>query len=95
MQVTKHDLSYDEVKLDYQALLRTSVIAFARTRNEIERLVNHTHSLTEKNFSSTARCIYDEAEKLVVAAETWHALEEGLTRRHLEVINKPDIEGGN
>ena len=37
MQVTKNDLSYDQTKLDYQAMLTTAEVAFASTRQSIYR----------------------------------------------------------
>ncbi len=92
MDRTKHDLSFNQVKLDYQALLRTSIIAFAHTRNEIARLTHDTYSLKPAlSLHHTARLIAEEADKMVVAAETMDTLEEGLTREELEVINKPEV----
>ncbi|KKN74218.1 hypothetical protein LCGC14_0393040 [marine sediment metagenome] len=92
MNRTEHDLSFNSTKLDYQALIRTSIIAFAHTRNKIERLVQYTHTIGETNFASTSRLIAEEAEKLVVVAETWYTLEEGLTRQELIIVNKPEVK---
>ncbi len=91
MQVTKNDLSFNHTTLDYQALHRTAVIAFAHTRNEIERYLHETHEIGRTNFSSTAGYILKEAEQLAVVAETLHTLEEGLTREELEIVNKPEV----
>jgi len=94
MDVTKNDLSYNEAKLDYRALLDTATIAFAHTRNEIERLVHRTHDLNpHTNYASVARQLLDEAKRMAVAAETMHTLQEGLTRENILIINKGSNSG--
>ncbi len=96
MNLTKHDLSYDETKLDYQALVRTADIAFVHTRNEIERLLHRTHDIPTEGQpvinSHVCGRINDLAEQLAVSAETAHTLHEGLTRHRLKVINKPKVK---
>jgi len=95
MQVTKNDLSFNSTKLDYMAMLQTAQIAFAHTRNEVERLVGKTHDLNpHADHSLTCGRILDVAEQLVVAAETMHTLEGGLEREELEVINKEGPHNG-
>jgi len=91
MKHTQNDLSHDSTKLDYQALVRTAGIAFSHSRNEIERLLHKTYDLNSHiNHSLTSERIFDEASKLVVAAETLHTLEGGLSRSQLEIVNKPE-----
>ena len=89
MQITKNDLSHNSTKLDYMAMLRTAQIAFAHTRNEVERLVQKTHDLNpHTDHSLTCEWLLREAGQLAVAAEMVHTLEGGLEREELEVINK-------
>ena len=98
MKHTEHDLSYNSTKLDYQALLRTARIAFAHTRNELNRHLHQTHEFNPiPDYAHLARLINEEAEQLVIAAETMHTLKEGLTREELEIVNKPKVkeEGGD
>jgi len=89
---TKNDLSFNKVELDYEALLKTSKIAFAHVRNELKRLLDQTHEISPSfNYFHLADRIKTEADALVIAAETMHTLEEGLAREELDVVNKPDV----
>lgn len=93
MNQTKNDLSYNQTKLDYLALLKTARIAFAHTRNDLDRYLGQTHAFNPTpNYASLAGRIKQEADELVIAAETMHTLEEGLSREELEVINKPEVK---
>ena len=93
MNATQHDLSYNHTKLDYQALLRTAKIAYALTRNEIARLIHQTYDLKPAlTHDHIARLLFDESERMVIAAETMHTLEDGLSRRELEIVNKSDVK---
>jgi len=87
---TTHDLSFGKVELDYEALLRTSKIALAHTRNELEKYLSQTHDIKPRfSYTFLADQIKIEADALVVAAETMDTLEGGLTREELMVVNKP------
>ncbi len=92
MNRTQHDLSCDQTKLDYQALVRTADIAFAHTRNELERCLHRTHDIPEHNPYREGGRIYELAEQLSIVAETAHTLREGLTRSQLEIVNKPEVK---
>ena len=93
MNKTQHDLSYNSTKLDYMALLRTSQIAFTHTRNELDRYLHQTYELKPAlSYDYLAGLIAQEAEQLVVAAETMHTLKEGLNREELEIVNKPEAK---
>jgi len=93
MQDTENDLSYDSTKLDYQAMLMTSKIAYSACLREIRK---HHRDMT--SFKPpfipylSARWLADEAKYLVIVAETMYTLEEGLSRSQLEVVNKPDVK---
>lgn len=94
MKVTKNDLSFNKTELDYQAMLTTSKIAFAHVRNKLEDYLHQTHDIKPRfSYASLASRIEEEAEQLLVVAETMYTLEEGLTREELMVVNKPEIEG--
>jgi len=84
------------VELDYVALEKTSVIAFAHVRNEIDRLLYATHgyapSVTTSLLSALSSRIKEEADELVIVAETYHTLHEGLTRSNINILNKPEIK---
>lgn len=95
MKKTQNDLSFNKTELDYLALLRTSEIAFAHTRNELDKYLHQTHDITPRlAYDFLARLILGEAEELVIAAETMHTLREGLSREELLVVNKPETTGG-
>ena len=93
MQVTKNDLSYDQTKLDYQAMLTTAEVAFAGLRENIR---HHLDKLSEYPltgcFYLTTGYIASDAKYLNIIAETLHTLREGLTRHELEVVNKPEVK---
>ena len=95
MDTTQNDLSHNHTKLDYQALLKCATIAFAHTRNEVEKYIHNTHSLdSDIHYSSDARRLLEEAKQMVIAAETMDTLKGGLTREELEIVNKPEIKEG-
>lgn len=93
MEFTKNDLSYDQTKLDYQAMLTTAQIAFSHTREEINRHIHNTYNISGKvNYSLEAKWIKEEADKLAIIAETMDTLQGGLTRSQIEVVNKPEVK---
>lgn len=95
MKVTKNDLSFNSTELDYLAMLSTAEIAFAHTRNELDRYIHQTHEIKPTlSYDHLARLIKCEADNLVTAAETMHTLREGLSREELKVVNKPKVEDG-
>lgn len=85
-----NDLSYNSTKLDYLAMLKTSKIAFAHTCNELDGYLHQTHQINPSlSYDHLARLIREEANQLVIAAETMVTLEGGLSWEELEVVNKP------
>ena len=92
MQTTKHDLSYNEVTLDYQALVQTAEIAFTLARNDVYKYHNQLQEYPLKgSFYISAECLERAAKQLRTAAETLYTLREGLERGILKVVNKPDM----
>ena len=91
---TKHDLSADVVKLDYEALVETAEIAFVETREAVSRYLDELREMEISNVSRsmTANWLADEAKTLAVSAETYSTLVDGKTRSHVEIINKPKVE---
>ena len=95
MQATMNDLSHNSTKLDYQAMLKTARIAFAHTRNELDKYLHQTHEIKPHlSYAHIARIIKEEADQLVIAAEVMDTLEGGLSREELEVVNKPEVKEG-
>ena len=93
MQVTKNDLSYDQTRLDYQALLTTAEFAFAHGKDTLHRYLQELdrYPLTGC-FYLTTDYMASEITYLNIVAETLYTLREGLTRHELEVVNKPEIK---
>lgn len=89
MLKTKHELSFNSVKLDYDALLKTAQIAFANTRTRVEE---HLKRLQEHSRTSCyyldAQWLERAASQLTIAAETMYTLEHGLERREVTIVNK-------
>jgi len=93
MEVTKNDLSYDQAKLDYQALLTTARVAYYELLENIYGYYNKlrdTHDTTSYylNASRLAR----EANHLVIVGETLATLQGGLERSVIEIVNKPEVK---
>ena len=94
MEATKNDLCFDGVKLDYQAMLKTAVIAYAHTIDKIASHISVLQSCVGSDYH-TANRLRKEAEQLAVAGEMLHTLQEGLTRSNVSVINIPDNTNAN
>ncbi len=104
MQHDQHDLSADSVKLDYQAMLRTALIAVGRSKNACERELSavqdyqiyygnkaETQGYDDVKFASAALRLAEYAEQLSVAAATYTTLRGGLSRHEVIIVNKPEI----
>ena len=96
MDLTQHDLSSNEVKLDYQALIKTAEIAVGKAKQEVYR---HHSKIDEACFPKfdgvalklNAQWLLDEAKYLCIACETLSALKGGLDREDVIIINKPEV----
>ena len=92
MNETMNDLSFDQTKLDYQAMLTTAEVAHSRCLGEIYRDYQElTRFPLTGCFYLSAQRLAVEAKYLVTISETLHTLREGLTRHELEVVNKPEV----
>ena len=99
MDLTQHDLSHNEVKLDYQALVKTAEIAVGRAKQELNRYsgkIDEAIGAYDKMFDGVslrlnAQLLLNEAEYLCIACETLSALKGGLDREDVIIINKPEI----
>ncbi len=89
-KATGHDLSFDEVKLNYRALIRTTEVALGKVRDELNHQLNVTYAIPSNpgdiHFASERIALL--AEQLQVAAETYHALKEGLDRHTVTIVGK-------
>ena len=93
--VTKNDLSADETKLDYMALITIANIAVGRC---MENVTSYNAKISEACFSRDITAIHmngqrlsGEAKRLETATDVLATLLGGLTRTGLEVVNKPWI----
>jgi hypothetical protein len=96
MQATKHDLSANEVRLDYAALVTTAEIAVGKSKSEISHyVIKITNNWSEKEFGSmklNAGYLKEEAERLEIACETLATLKCGETRKNIIIVNKKEIQ---
>lgn len=93
MEKTQHNLYCNKTKLDYQALLSTSKIAYSHCIEEIGRYMDELRSMQPSLLPYlTAQRLAREAEQLVIAAETMYTLEQGISREELVVVNKPPVK---
>jgi hypothetical protein len=95
MYNTKHDLSADEVQLDYMVMREVAIIAMRQCRDQLERCLNETYDL-HPQFGNTSRCSNAERmEELSTAYKkavvTFYALDDGLTRSIVTIVNKPEV----
>ena len=91
MNRTKHDLSYNSTKLDYQALIDTANIAVGHCVEKVSHYLSEFHKLDVKPTPSVTQWLEREGRYLAIANETLHTLREGLEREELEIINKPEV----
>lgn len=93
MNNTKHDLSADEVAIDYQALIETAAYAFIELREKLNRELHimFTIGVTTHNLACSANAILEVSKKLAIAAETYHALVEGKSREKFAITNKYNL----
>lgn len=88
---TKHDLSSNEVKLDYNSLFKTAGFAYGALLQELRRYIDDLGCIPQKESSAhyylTAEYIADTATKLAIAVDTYYALKEGLDREQKEIVN--------
>lgn len=89
MNRTKHDLSYNSTKLDYQAMLATAESAFAQLREAAYRELSELQKYPlEGCFHLHAEWLERYAKQLTVVAETMYTLRGGLERQEVEIVNK-------
>ena len=93
MQKTQNDLSCDNVKIDYSALIDVSRYALSSTINTVIRTgCCMRDELMGKEHRGTAICISasgleSTVEQLIIAAETHNALVAGINRSEKQIVN--------
>ena len=93
MGETKNDLCFDEAKVDYQAMLATSQIAYHHCIQAISKHLADMGDITPRfRPSLSAEWLAREAGHLVIVAETMCTLKEGLSREKVTVVNKPVVK---
>lgn len=89
---TKSDLSFQEAKLDYAALIRTAQIATVEVQGRLEDLNKRLHQAISDNNTSQLKLIPEwmeqEVARLTTSSETLAALVGGLSRAHITIINR-------
>lgn len=93
---TQNDLSFDEAKLDFQAMTTVAGVAVSRLLNNIHR---YTKEIgldfdTKDNTSMylNSQRLNQETKLLVVCTETLATLREAATRGVLTIVNKPEVK---
>lgn len=96
MYATKNDLSSNEAKLDYSALVKTAEIAVSSCLAKVNDYANKIHyDWIAKSFAGVhlnASWLREEAERLEITCETLATLKRGETREHILIVNKKTIE---
>jgi hypothetical protein len=96
MEATKHDLSLNSVKFDYQALKSTSLLAIRMLKHQISSCLNSIDDEFEKKintneFSSMAsiqaNAIIGHSKQLATAIETYYSLVHGEKRSEKSFVN--------
>jgi hypothetical protein len=93
---TKNDLSFNEVKLDYKALITTAEVAISGCIENINRHMNIVREASSRTDSGTelylhAKWLSDNANLLAICADTLAALKEGEKRNIVTIVNKDEI----
>jgi hypothetical protein len=99
MRITKNDLSYDEAKVDFEALLRTAHCAVHSILENISKKLDVVRNETFKMDKSiditalhlNALWLSQEATELVICAETLATLIGAKTRTNIWIVNKPEV----
>ena len=86
MNSTKHNLSFNKAEIDYQALLRTSYIAFNELLQSI--YTNYCQFQQGEHSNVYLHSFKKKAENLVIIGETLNTLKAGLKREDITIINK-------
>uniref|UniRef100_A0A6H1ZJH4 Uncharacterized protein n=1 Tax=viral metagenome TaxID=1070528 RepID=A0A6H1ZJH4_9ZZZZ len=89
--ITKNDLSYNETKLDFEALLKTAAFATSELRQQIKRLDSQLgDDLLHGNITGIhleSQWLSEYAQSLAIAADTYSALLGAKTREDISIIN--------
>lgn len=102
MENTKNDLSYNEATLDFEALCSTTVFAFIKTRDELNKklkgLYNLAYDKDNKSLIFDIPCwmeannIKQLGEQLVIITDTAYTLYEARKRQNLNITNKKEVK---
>ena len=90
--ITQSDLSYNEAKVDFQALLVTATIAVREVRQQINRLDSQLQSDLFNNdvtgIHLKAQWIGEYAQSLAKVADTYSVLLGAKDRDNLTIVNR-------
>lgn len=87
---TQCDLSFNEVKLDYSAMMRVSIIALSEMIDEANKTLSdmRTYPIDATRLHMSGEDMAIIGEKLAVISDVVAALEEGKTRENVIIVNK-------
>ena len=92
MEYTKNDLSHNEAQLDLKALRTTSSVALGKS---LEAIYHYYSKIQDDSFNGNYTGIYcnsrwlkEEADRLVIVAETHATLMGTNTRENIKLIKE-------
>jgi len=90
MRYTKNDLSYDRATLDHEAMLVTAAVAYGRLLRSIDQYTGGMHEINSSvtALHLSAERLKEDADLLVIVAETYATLKGSLDRPELVITNK-------
>lgn len=94
-KVTKNDLSFDEAKLDFEALWKTAAHALQLSADRVryyEGKICGPLGSPDNSFTLNAQWLAEEANQLAVIADTLDTINGVRVRHRLKIINRPKIQ---
>jgi len=93
--ITKNDLSGNETKLDFEALVKTAAFATRELRQQVSRYDGKLSAALMDNdvtgIHVDAQWLADAARDLAIAADTYAALLGARSREEISIVNKPEV----
>lgn len=87
----KHNLSYDNVEIDYPALLHTTEVAVMYSRDVLEQYMDKVRELMfqNKHAFTYAGYLSKAANDYAEAVYTYEAVKAASNRHHISIVNTP------
>lgn len=98
MENTKFDLSFDLIKIDYEALINVSRIAVGCLNNKIDERKFEVLDSLDSGKHTTAKLAANELKRITkdyaIAVEVYGCLLDGKKRSNKKLVNIPKIKDG-